>query len=91
MATNNKVVEIEVSVGQLPEWYNEGEHDGCLEDAIETNWHKNSAYQDASVRVVYNYSSEQAIVKAWNEDGDLMFSRDNHDLGYAFDYAKENC
>lgn len=31
-----------------------------------------------------------AVVKAWNEDGDLVWERDNHDIGYAFDYAKRS-
>lgn len=89
--SNSKVVYIEVSVGALPEWYDEGQHDHCLEQAIRDNWTKNPAYADAEIQTVYNYSTDNAVVKAYNEDGDPVFERDDHDLTYAFDYTKKHC
>lgn len=86
----SKVTYIEVEVGVLPEWYDEGQHDMSLEQAIEDNWHRNLAYADAQVRVTYGYQADNATVKAFDDDGNMVFSRDDHDLAYAFEYAKNN-
>lgn len=87
----SQVTVIEIEVGLLPEWYDEGEHDFCLEQAIEDEWHKNPDYTDASVNVSYNYQTDEATVKAYDDDGSLVFERDNHNLDYAFEYARQNC
>lgn len=86
-----KVSFIEISIGQLPKWYlkDEGNNDIILEEAIETEWHKNPAYRNAQISVSYNYSTEDARVKAYNDDGDLVFERDNHDYSYALKAVKD--
>ena len=84
------VTYLEISVGSLPSWYNEEEHDYALEDAIEREWRKNPAYKHAEIKTEYNYQTDEAIVGGYNDDGDLIFSRDNHNIEYAFDAAKES-
>lgn len=86
-----EVTIIEIEVGKLPEWYleDEGNHDISLEWAIEERWHSNPAYTDAEIQVSYNYNTEFAIIKAYDDNGNLIFERNNHDFGYALEYAKK--
>jgi hypothetical protein len=70
-----QVVCIEVMVGRLPEWYIEAEHDYALEQAIERLWHRNPAYQDATVRATYGYNGPHIAI-AYNDDGDRVFERE---------------
>ena len=81
MTVNHTVNHIQVSVGNLPEWYVEEQHDTELEFAIEANWSK--AYPEATVGIEYNYQTDNAIVTAYDDDGNVVFERD-HDLTYAF-------
>lgn len=73
----NTVKQITVSVGSLPEWYNEAEHDFYLEDAIQDHF---SEIDD--VEVEYNYN--KTLLIAYDDDGDVVFENDHHDLAYAF-------
>lgn len=78
--------QIEITVGQLPEWYDEAEHDFCFEDAIERRYAKANA---VTPRITYSYNGEH-IFQGWDKDGNLVIQRET-DLNYAFDYAKANC
>lgn len=70
-----QVVYIEVTVGTLPEWYDEAEHDYELERAIERRWHSNPAYAGAEVRVCYAYDGAHNVV-GYDEDGNRIFERE---------------
>lgn len=89
--SKDKVAHIEVSIGELPGWYleDEGNNDIRLEDAITSKWHSNPEFRDADISVIYNYQTEMAIVKAYNDDGDLLWQRDDHDYSYALAAAAE--
>jgi len=76
-----------VSVGKLPDWYDEGEHDAEFEIAIERYWNPNYP-SDREVTVEYNY--EQTHVTAYDGDGNVVFERDDHDLDYAFKIARNS-
>ncbi len=85
-----EVAVIEIEVGKLPPWYleDEGNHDVILESAIEAKWRSNPEYADADIHVSYNYSTDAAIVRAYDQTGNLVFERDNHDVSYAIDAAE---
>lgn len=65
---------LNVSVGQLPEWYDEGEHDSALEFAIEDWLHSRPEWNGVYVRVEYHYSGD-SILMVYDEDGDELFER----------------
>lgn len=78
--------QIEIIVGQLPEWYEEAEHDYCFEDAIERRFAKANS---VTPRITYGYNGAH-ILQGYDENGRLVIERET-DLDYAFDYAKNNC
>ena len=85
---SKEVVFIDVNVGKLPDWYLKDEvgNDAYLEESITSYW-KRAIYKDAQIIVSYNYSTELAIVKAYDEEDSLVWERDNHDYGYALSYV----
>lgn len=82
-----KLSTIVISVGMLPEWYltEETNCDVILESEIENRW----ASQANEIVVEYNYQTENAIVTAYDYDGNEVWTRDNHDISYALDKVKE--
>lgn len=70
-----QVVYIEVTIGTLPEWYEEAEHDYEFEQAVEKWWHSNPAFADATVRVTYIYNGAH-LVRAYDDDGNVVFDRE---------------
>lgn len=82
-----QVVYIEVTVGILPEWYEEAEHDYALEQAIEKHWHSNPAFADATIRTLYGYNGPHQVV-AYDDDGNRVFEREC-DLDTTFEMVYE--
>lgn len=73
---------VEISIGQLPEWYSEVEHDSTLEILLE-NFFK--AHTD-QFKVSYHYSGA-SIISFWNNDDELVTRRET-DLTRWFDMIK---
>jgi hypothetical protein len=69
---SEQVVHIEVTVGELPEWYDEALQ---LEQRIKKAWHSNINFVDANVKVSYAYNGAHAVV-GYNRDGDKVFERE---------------
>lgn len=82
----SKVTEINFVVGQLPEWYNEGEHDFALEQWL--NEVATEQFEDVeTVNVEYVYNGGH-FIQAYSEDGDKV-SEVPFDMNGAFQAAKE--
>lgn len=80
-----KVTEINFVVGQLPEWYNEAEHDFALEQWL--NEVAREQFEDVvTVKVEYVYNGGH-FLKAFDEDGNEV-SEIPFDMNGAFLAAK---
>lgn len=80
---SNQVVYIEAAVGELPEWYNEDEHDMALESEIEKHFHRNPAFAGAQIRTFYTYNGANTVT-GYDDDGNKVFEREC-DLDEAFE------
>lgn len=74
---------VEVSVGILPEWYEEPMHGRYLEQAIKEYW-ENKLGENVEVEVCYNYQTDSGVVEIYNDEDDLVETITNHNLDYAF-------
>lgn len=72
---------IVVTVGDLPEWYNEGEHDPIFESHV-TAWYGKVSDE---VIIEYVYNGDHSV-QFFDNDGDLVAER-AADLGFAFEKA----
>lgn len=66
---DKKLTYVEISVGSLPEWYEE-EHDFYLESEI-YDWFRR-VFPDVYLKIEYNYQ-ENCIV-GYNHEDDILFS-----------------
>ena len=53
-----------ITVGQLPEWYNEEKHDFALEEML-------GSFAGEGLDVEYVYNGKH-IKRVWNDNGDLI-------------------